>query len=326
MAEAPQPNLGGPRPRWLLELLEDGWEKRCHFDGNGILTCKVARTPALELYERLGGTRLRQLQYEPYTLAYWETKIYKDHIASLLEESGFNPRVRSRSIAVDLGSGDGRFTEYLVSLGFGKVIAVDNNYASLRSLAEYVDREGLWHRVALVRSDIVDVPLRSSSVDFVLAVEALYYLNQSYEKGLMKVRSILRTGGYLLESEPDTEGMAVKTLVFESFEGFLETLETGYFPETYHGVSTRFRSFTLDELLDVHRRLGFRVLGVRGLPLYPLLVRILQLRGAVGEDKLRTYEERLREVFRKTALAGRCRRVNIVLSRKEAELQSQDTS
>ena len=321
MAEAPQPNLGGPQPSWLPELLEDGWEQRCSFDENGILVCRVAKTPGLELYERLGGTRLRVLQHEPYTLAYWETRLYRGHIADLLERAGFSSELRRSSIAVDLGSGDGRFTEYLLELGFGKVIAVDNNYASLRSLAEYVSGKGLRHRVAMIRSDIIDVPLKRESIDLVLAIEALYYLNEGYEDGLRKVHSILRNGGYLLESEPDTEGMAFKTLVFEDFDAFLDTLETGYFPETYHGVSMRFRSFTLRDLTDIHRRLGFSVIEERGLPLFPLFVRILQLRGAISEDALRDAEERLHKAFRRLARSGCCRRVHVVLSRKTASLK-----
>ena len=287
--------------------------ERCRVE-DGIIVCPVHPSPAIDLYEAMGGARLRELQLERFTQAYWEAPIYREAVRSLVVEAGVEP---GESVAVDLGSGDGRFTELLLDMGFRHVVAVDAILASLRRLQRMAVERGYVDRVTIIRSDIAEAPLAPGSADLVLAIESLYYLNERYEQGLARAVEALKPGGALVESEPDREGMAVKSLAYEDPANYLAAVLEGVFVERYsEGLESRFRVFTLEELRSIHRRHGLVPVSSRCIPLAPMLLRIAEKRGLIDRGRLERMEPLIRRSLEELARGCSCRRVNILLSKK----------
>ncbi len=280
-----------------------------------VIECPVERSKALEIYERMGGARIRELQYSKYALAYLERDAYFSLILRALDRIDVDPE---GSVAVDLGSGDGRFTELLVKKGFYHVIAVDNVKPSLQRLIRFMKSIGASNRVTALRADLTSTPIVPNSVDLVLAIESLYYLNERYEEALRRIHNILRPGGYLVEAEPDAEGMALIPLILGRLEEFIELSKRRAFRERYGDeLEGEFRAFLPDELEKIHSSHGFIVKYKGCLPIYSLIVRILNKKGVIGEEELARYDEQIRMLVRDLALRGcSCRRINLVVSMK----------
>ncbi len=98
-------------------------------DDLGVVTTAVSMTPACSfIFVMDNGVVLRELQRQHLHLAYWETPYYKEAIAGFLQD--ISPRNKT---AIDVGCGDGRFTEQLVALGFDRIVATNVHARPLRS-------------------------------------------------------------------------------------------------------------------------------------------------------------------------------------------------
>lgn len=267
--------------------------KKLVFNSNNILIAKVSDNEGVEFHEKMEkGTTLRKLQNRRLHLAYWETPYYKNAI-----EKWISPIKKDGKIVLDLGCGDGRFTDLLVKSGFEKIIATDCNIESLNSLALHANENGYRNRILIVQSDVQNVPVKQGYFDLVLSIGVLYYLNEKFEFGLEYVNSLIKKGGYLVASEPDLEGCSVKELLFEGVDDFIMAFEKRVFTEINKGEKFKFRTFSKEEIIDIYLKKGFEVLDEHGISLFPSLLRIGKIKGWFNESEIEKKEDKLRELF-----------------------------
>ena len=76
----------------------------------------------------------------------------------------------SGKVFLDLGCGDGRFTEYLINKGVEQVVCVDSDYKTLYELMLYSEKNGFRNKIKLINCGAENVPLDKNSVDVILAL------------------------------------------------------------------------------------------------------------------------------------------------------------
>ncbi len=103
---------------------------------------------------------------------------------------------RHRLIGLDVGAGDGRYTEALGhELGYrGTVMAADLSLAMLTQGGQ-APRCGPHRRPAAVRCDSAALPVRSHALDFVTTFNAVHHFH--LPRFVEAVRRVLRPGGQL---------------------------------------------------------------------------------------------------------------------------------
>ncbi|HOT03893.1 MAG TPA: class I SAM-dependent methyltransferase [Methanolinea sp.] len=111
---------------------------------------------------------------------------------------------------LDVGCGTGTQTRDLARLSAGSIIAVDNYRPFLRSVLEWVAREGARTRVCTLRASMDALPFRNEAFDVIWSEGAIDIMG--FAKGLAAWKPLCRRGGYLVisdltlfQSEPPAE-------------------------------------------------------------------------------------------------------------------------
>lgn len=243
-------------------------------------------------HSEVGGSRIRDLERVPYSLPYWESVYYYQKIDRWMHDM---PR---DSLVLDVGCEDGRFTMKLLDMGFDHVVAFDANVNSLLALHETLVGAGQEERVTLVHGNVLDLPFQRNTFDAVLCIGVLYYLNEEYEKAWESVARTLKSGGRMLETEPDQVGNAVKALLFDGLEPFLSVSHASRFVEYFDAKPLSLRCFSEEELHRWFSDSSMDVLGVEALSLFPSLLRIGSVKGIISDaEKVGNYVEDLRRAF-----------------------------
>jgi SAM-dependent methyltransferase len=113
----------------------------------------------------------------------------------LLEQSELNPEDFKDKIILEIGAGNGRFTEILIGFG-AKVIAVDFStaiYANHRNNFQSIESGNLL----CVRADVFNLPIKSSSFDFVICYGVIQHTGNNI-KCLNVLAEYVNPKGYLL--------------------------------------------------------------------------------------------------------------------------------
>jgi len=199
---------------WQKQILKKNYK----FGDELVSNENIQNTLSLEFHKKMPkGAALREFQYKHLHLSYWETKYYKDIIRRFLKD--VSPET---SIVGDFGCGDGRFTEFLLDLGFKKIVATDIDQKPLQSLYLHLEKRGDLDKVLLINTAVEDLPIKKGAIDIALAIGVFYYLNEQFEQGLKEVSRVLKNKGILINSEPDLDGALFKSLIFEDVDDLLE--------------------------------------------------------------------------------------------------------
>lgn len=98
-------------------------------------------------------------------------------------------------IILDLGMGPGRWSKYFVSVGFKKVVGLDQSSRMVVAAREYVDSP----RFKAVRADMEKLPFAKESFDKIFCFRAIKYVADR-QKVIREVRRVLKpTGTAVLE-------------------------------------------------------------------------------------------------------------------------------
>ena len=276
---------------WKVDVLETGTS--LINDNTSIYSGEINVTMALQFHEKMPrGAALRELTKKHLHLLYWETPYFIEAVERYLKGVDTN-----NAIVADVGCGDGRFTELLISLGFKKIIATDIDIRPLQSLEKYLIETGNQDKVLLINTGVENIPVKKEICDVVLAIDVLYYLNSEYTKGLNELRRILKKGAKLINSEPDLEGAIYKSIFFETIEDVFQNYFERLFKEEKGDTPFKFRLFTEEEMISILDDNGFIVKDKFGLSLFPSIVRIMMVRGQIKQKDLANNEEKVKEVM-----------------------------
>jgi ubiquinone/menaquinone biosynthesis C-methylase UbiE len=209
-----------------------------------------------------------------------DTPVYHDYLRE------FAPDDQDK-LVVDVGGGDGRNAIPWLQWGFKRVVVMDATAAALsrfrsRALAENPE----WvERLVLIECDARRLPLADDMADRVQAIEALYYLNEDYEKGLAECRRVMRPQARLLLADRSHEGALLTRLLY--YGGVGAMLETARSREMWdgedgHRVRTRFLS--REELHGLVMAEGFKIVETGGISAFSLLLSFLSKLDRLGPE------------------------------------------
>ena len=278
---------------FILQLKKNNY---IEFDNYSLIwyNRSLKKTLSLSFHEKMPkGAALREFQNKHLHLSYWESEYYKNAIKGFIKEID-NP---SERIVLDIGCGDGRFTELLLNLGYKKIIATDIDIKPLLSLHEYAVKNKFEENILIIRCNAARLPIQNDKVDIVLAIGVLYYLNEDFESSIKEIYRTLKPEGLLINSEPDLEGAIYKSAIFEEIEDFLENFNKKIFKEERGVTNYKFRLFEKEQIKTILSQNGFDVLDYHGLSLLPSILRIKMVRGELYADQIKAKESEIRRIF-----------------------------
>jgi SAM-dependent methyltransferase len=202
----------------------------------------------------------------PFTTTARETLQYNRYLKKLL--SSINPG----SYVLDLGCGDGRFTQYFLDNGLEKIIAVDIDLHNLRRLASRLSSEEK-EKVILIHADASKLPIKEGGLDAIFALGILNVLANQLLDVCTHLHNLLAYGGILVNSEPTLEGSLLYALIRQDFEEFFTVATTYTKTVDYDGDrSKRYAVFEHGKVEAVLSQSGFLVQDVKGVSVFPSLI------------------------------------------------------
>lgn len=148
----------------------------------------------------------RQFTIDPdIARTYWEAQAAHPDAASVwmrvvrsLEQSWFRRQiaqyVRTPGLAVDVGCGDGHWTELLAQM-FGRVMASDLAEGFVVAARQRLDAAGLSTHATIVRSDAAHAPIPSGADTIVVGGVMEYLGDYEIDDVLARARAALSPGG-----------------------------------------------------------------------------------------------------------------------------------
>ena len=262
-------------------------------DNNGILIGKKSTTIGAEFHKTRGKSALlRSLVDDPFHQINWETPYYNKFIDECLDGEELFGKV-----CLDLGCGDGRFTEHLINKGVKKVICLDADYEPLHKLSIYSEKKGFRDKIELIHSGVENIPIKNESVDIVLALGVYYYLGEKQVNGLQETYNKMKKNGILISSDPNLEGIALRSLLFNTLEDMVENFTNSNFKEEQNTTKYRFPLHEEKKLLSLYELSGFNLSHKKGLSIFHQIIRIQYVRGLISKEELENNLHKLKEIF-----------------------------
>jgi ubiquinone/menaquinone biosynthesis C-methylase UbiE len=317
-------------PEWAWEVVASpgGGSLRCEDNtllvadqpigriDRGILRFDIpTRDASTEYYCAIGGAHFHERSAVPFAMSALDTPVYHDYLREFAPDD-------HDTLVADIGGGDGRNALPWLQWGFKRVVVVDATAAALyrfraRVLAENPD----WlDRLVLIEGDARALPLANGSADRVLAIEALYYLNEEYERGLAECYRVMRPQARFLLADRSYEGALLTRLLY--YGGVEAMLETAHRNEMWDGENhqrVRTRFFSREELAGLLAAQGFEILEWCGISAFSLLLSFLSKLDTLGprsEADLPAVHRLLIDLGR----SGGCKRCHVAVAAKPALL------
>jgi SAM-dependent methyltransferase len=262
-------------------------------DVHGIYVGDKSKTIGAKFHENRGKPALlRKLKEDPTHQINWETPYYTKFIDKCLDGMDFSDKV-----FLDLGCGDGRFTEYLINKGVKQVVCVDSDYKTLYELMLYSEENGFRDKIKLINCGAENVPLDNNSIDVILALGVFYYLGDEQQKGIKSMCNILKDGGMLISSEPTLEGIGLRSLIFNDIYDMVDNFNSNTFKEEQGDSEYRFPLHDKNKILSLYSDSGFKLDLEKGLSIFHQFIRIMYVRGMIKKTDLEENLENLRKIF-----------------------------
>lgn len=226
------------------------------------------------------GANLRELSDNKLHQSSWELPSYKKVIEKYLAN------VSREDIVMDVGCGDGRFTTFLLALGFKKIIAIDSDIVPLISLSNYIIEEDLTQNVLLLNSSVIDMPIKDNVVGAILSICVLYYLGDKQEKGLSILNQKLKSGGTLILTEHNYEAILLRALIFNGYDEFIKTLKTSKFKETDQITNNYFPVSKKHEWNKVYSKLNMTLIEENGISIFHQFLSISKSKQDISDEHL----------------------------------------
>jgi SAM-dependent methyltransferase len=319
-------------PCWVLSILTSpGGRSRLKLNGNKLTDLKGRHVAYIDkgvihftsqvddasvaYYRSIGGAHFHERAAAPYSMSALDTPVYHAYLRQIA------PKNRS-AVIVDVGAGDGRNSLPWLQWGYKRLVVIDGVAAALYRFRDLVAawNEAWLNNIVLIECNVRSLPLASACADRVVAIEALYYLNDEYGTGLRECRRIMRPSARLLVSERDHEGaLLTRLLYYGGLEAFVEMGQSRQMWDGEAGNLVRTRCFTQPELLALLRRQGLRALEAHGVSLFSLILSFFSKSDGFSANQAALRESvcELLETLGRNGTARRCHVVIAALDRAE---------
>ena len=214
---------------------------------------------------------LRALSKDPFHQAAWEFREYTGILAFFLQDEHLD----SDSIVCDLGAGDGRFSIWLLENYPGRVIAVDVVRPALENLAKEAKALGFEDRLILLHCSFESLPLRTNSVNVVLAINSLYYLGSAVTKALEEADRVMNAESCMISTRHCKEAMLLRALIFNGVREFIEATESDSIRESNVEGDPRFPISTQEEESELYSKMGLQRVAESGVSVFDQMVSLL---------------------------------------------------
>jgi ubiquinone/menaquinone biosynthesis C-methylase UbiE len=266
---------------------------------------------SIKFYRDVGGARFHERATVPYAMSALDAEVYHGYLAELRPGD-------LDAVVLDVGGGDGRNAIPWLRWGFRRVVVVDpvrDALARLRKrlVAEHAD----WlNRVLLIEADARQLPLRDRCAGRVQAIESLAYLNEDYSSGLAECIRVLADGARLLVADRDYEGGLLTRLFYGGgIRGMLEQAPSRDIWDGNNARIVRSRCFTAEELTEMMRDHGLRILSQRGVSALSLILGYERHGGRLpSQDE--AYLGDVRVLLGRLGRTGSMRRSHVIVAEK----------
>ncbi|ROS00115.1 methyltransferase family protein [Sinobacterium caligoides] len=239
------------------------------------------------------GTDFHSRVRVPGSQSYFDCAVVYHYLERLFK--GFSAKT-----VLDVGCGDGRVTTWLLENTAANIVAVDCSLDSLRRLQRryLAQSEGYERRVLLLQCNVVDIPLRENSCDFVWAFESLYYLLEDYQRGINELSRILTDQGLLANCDRDYEYGLIYELLNKGPEALLAADKTKLMPEPGEEGDLQARLLTRREIRQALKANELYVMAESPVPAISVMVSYLNSRG-LFVDEIQRYSAEMVSLFLK---------------------------
>ncbi len=175
-------------PSCNLAEIDDSASK-CNICGNKLKFSKgILRFVSGEYHSNFG------LQWNKYSKVQLDSFNGSDESESrLLAQSGFKPENFRDKLVLEVGAGNGRFTELLLKYG-AKVIAVDYSTAID---ANFMNNSSTIDEVVFLQADLFNLPVKPNSFDIVICYGVIQHTGDN-KKAIVELCKYPKKGGKLL--------------------------------------------------------------------------------------------------------------------------------
>ncbi len=216
------------------------------------------RDDIARFYAGFHGTPFIHASFETNPLIYITTRAYCQFLERVFEDP--------HGSLMDFGCGDGRFSLWAAERGFGPVVAVDSNLASLKRLAAEARKRDL-KQVVVVCADLKKPPFQSDHFDAVLCVEVLYYLISSLSRqGAIKAAAdLLGRNGKMVIGEFSRLGRAIIDLDALNLVNARSLIDSSTRWENVGDARAKVFQWSVPELKNDLREAGLQIIGQGGI-------------------------------------------------------------
>lgn len=278
---------------------------------DGVVRCLIREGDGgIDYYRSIDGAHMQERSTVQFAMSSLDRPGYRDHLETIRPAS-------LDALVVDVGGGDGRNALPWLEWGYQRVVVADAIFSGLQRFRQrIIDQHPEWlARILFIEADARELPLLSGCAEVVQSIEALYYLNESYDVGLRECARVLSRTGKLLVSERDYEGGLLTTLLYRGVGDFLAQSGTRDVWDGVAGQSVRSRSFRADELDAMFEATGLRVVSHRGMSAFSLVLSSLRSSGKIGEHEDARIED-VHRVLSELGKNGSMRRCHVVVGEK----------
>jgi len=239
----------------------------CLVKNKNIWRPKNRKVSKYKYWQDSDGTRLKERAEAEFSTSKFEFVQYKKIINASLK------LLHKNCVILELGAGDGRFTQLLAAENY--VIVNDINFNSLCRLSDLSINNS---NLIFICCSFDSLPIKKNSIDMIAAIECLYYSNNEFDYVLSNILKLLKQDGLFLNSEPLIDGAAIYNLIKLDFEQAGINLRNKIKIESMDDSEIKGRLFNKSSLRKILKNNYLEILIEKDIPLIFSIVSYLSSR------------------------------------------------
>lgn len=284
--------------------------KNTFFYKNNIYSTKeiIKNTNAIK-YNKISPNKLYSRSKLEFTNSNFDFESTKNFLSKYIPK-------KTEFTILDIGSGDGRFTSWILKNSKLNVIAVDCNYYSLNKIRLRERRYIKNKRLILICSDIENLKFRNNVFDYVLNFESLYYLDKSYFKILSKINRSIKIHGKLITVERHLFGGCVHSLINGDLTSMINVYKNKKIYDYFEKLKVDTISIDSKKLISFMNRFYFKLISKKNISILPMIITYILSRDSRMISVLRKNKKKIFNFLNNHNFSDDSSRLGIYIFRK----------